>query len=76
MKLRQGEKVGVIVVRHPDPARWDLKRLAQAASEDEALAASGLDALADGLEAQDRRCRHSCPETWDDVLGELQASQP
>jgi predicted DNA-binding antitoxin AbrB/MazE fold protein len=55
LKLRQGEKVGVIVVRHPDPARWDLKRLAQAAAEDEALAASGLDGWANALEAEDRR---------------------
>ena len=55
LKLRQGEKVGVIVVRHPDPARWDLKRLAHAASEDETLAASGLDAWADALETEDRR---------------------
>jgi predicted DNA-binding antitoxin AbrB/MazE fold protein len=55
LKLRQGETVGVIVVRHPDPARWDLKRLAQGAAEDQALAASGLDAWADALEAEDRR---------------------
>jgi predicted DNA-binding antitoxin AbrB/MazE fold protein len=55
LRLQQGEKVGVIVVRHPDPARWDLTRLAQAAAEDEALAASGLDAWADALEAEDRR---------------------
>jgi predicted DNA-binding antitoxin AbrB/MazE fold protein len=32
LKLRQGEKVGVIVIRHPDPARWDLKRLAHGRS--------------------------------------------
>jgi predicted DNA-binding antitoxin AbrB/MazE fold protein len=55
LQLRQGERVGIIVVRHPDPARWDLKRLAQGASEDEALAASGLDAWADALEAEDHR---------------------
>jgi predicted DNA-binding antitoxin AbrB/MazE fold protein len=55
LRLKEGEKVGVIVVRHPDPARWNLKRLAQVAAEDEALAASGLDAWADALEAEDRR---------------------
>jgi hypothetical protein len=32
-----------------------MKRLAQAAPEDEALAASGLEAWADALEAEDRR---------------------
>jgi predicted DNA-binding antitoxin AbrB/MazE fold protein len=55
LKLREGESVGLIVVRRPDPARWDLKRLAKGASEDEALAATGLDAWADALEAEDRR---------------------
>lgn len=55
LRLKQGEKVGVIVVRRPDPARWDLNRLAQTAAEDEALAATGLDAWADALEAEDHR---------------------
>jgi predicted DNA-binding antitoxin AbrB/MazE fold protein len=55
LKLRQGETVGVIVVRHPDRSRWDLKRLAAMATEDEALAASGLDGWVDALEAEDRR---------------------
>jgi hypothetical protein len=32
-----------------------VKRLAQSAAEDEALAASGLDAWADALEAEDHR---------------------
>jgi predicted DNA-binding antitoxin AbrB/MazE fold protein len=55
LKLRQGEKVAVIVLRHADPARWDLKRLAAGAEEDEALAAAGLEAWSDALEAEDRR---------------------
>jgi predicted DNA-binding antitoxin AbrB/MazE fold protein len=55
LQLRPGEKVGVIVVRHPDPSRWDFKRLAQGATEDAALAGAGLDAWADALEAEDRR---------------------
>jgi predicted DNA-binding antitoxin AbrB/MazE fold protein len=55
LKLRQGEKVAVIVLRHPDPTRWDMKRLAAAAAEDETLAAAGLDAWADALDAEDRR---------------------
>jgi hypothetical protein len=42
-------------VRHPDPSRWDFKRLAQAADEDVALASSGLDAWVDNLETEDRR---------------------
>ena len=53
LQLRPGEKVGVIVVRHPDPSRWDFKRLAQGAAEDAALAGTGLDAWTDALEAED-----------------------
>ena len=55
LKLRQGEKVPVVVLRHPDPARWDMKRLAVGSVEDETLAGAGLDAWADALEAEDRR---------------------
>lgn len=43
LPLRPGERVRVIVVRKPDPKRWDLTRLRAAdASEDEALAQAGL----------------------------------
>lgn len=55
LKLRQGEKVAVIVLRHPDRTRWDLKRLATGTPEDETLAAVGLDAWADALDVEDRR---------------------
>jgi predicted DNA-binding antitoxin AbrB/MazE fold protein len=55
LKLRQGEKVAVVVLRHPDPARWDMKRLAVGSTEDETLASAGLDAWADALDAEDRR---------------------
>jgi predicted DNA-binding antitoxin AbrB/MazE fold protein len=55
LQLRQGEQVGVIVVRRPDASRWDLRRLAHATSEDAALASAGLDAWADALETEDRR---------------------
>ena len=41
--LRPGERVNLIVVRRPDPSRWDLARLATAAKgEDRALAEQGL----------------------------------
>lgn len=43
LDLRPGERVRLIVVRHSDPARWDLERLASARSEDAELAATGLD---------------------------------
>jgi predicted DNA-binding antitoxin AbrB/MazE fold protein len=54
LSLRPGEQVGLIVVRRPERARWDLARLAGALSEDEELAETGLQAWADDLDAQDR----------------------
>ena len=54
LNLRPGERVGVIVVRHPDKARWDLARLASRPTEDTDLAAAGLDAWADALDSEDR----------------------
>jgi predicted DNA-binding antitoxin AbrB/MazE fold protein len=55
LKLRQGEKEAVIVLRHPDPTRWAMKRLAAGAAEDATLATAGLDAWADALDAEDHR---------------------
>jgi len=42
LNLRHGERVGLIVVRHPDNARWDLPRLASFQPEDLDLAEDGL----------------------------------
>lgn len=43
LPLSPGERVRVIVVRQPDPRRWDLAKLKRAdASEDLALAEAGL----------------------------------
>ncbi len=55
LQLRPGERVGIIVVRRPDVARWDLERIAKSAAEDVALAETGLDTFTDSLEAEDRR---------------------
>ena len=55
LQLRPGENVSVIVVRRADPARWNLERLGNAAVEDAALAAVGLDGFADALDAEGRR---------------------
>jgi predicted DNA-binding antitoxin AbrB/MazE fold protein len=52
LQLRQGEKVAVIVLRRPDSGRWDMKRLAAGVADDETLAATGLDAWADALDAR------------------------
>ena len=35
LSLRPGERVGIVVVRRPDPARWDLDRLSKSAPADD-----------------------------------------
>jgi len=50
LRLRPGERVRLIVLRQPDPARWDLERLAAAPDEDAALAGAGIAAWADELD--------------------------
>jgi len=48
--------VTLIVVRHADPRRWNLGRLAEGgAGEDVALAEQGLAEWADALEQEDDR---------------------
>ncbi len=56
LPLAEGEHVKLIVVRQPDPKRWDLTRIASAADdEDLALAEAGLDEWAAELDAEDSR---------------------
>ena len=56
LSLRPGERVGLIVVRRPDPNRWDLDRLAKAGKEEDlALAEQGLGDWAQALDTADRR---------------------
>jgi hypothetical protein len=45
--------VAIIVLRQPDPARWDLARLSTSAAEDEAMASAGLADWADALDRED-----------------------
>ena len=54
LPLRSGERVAVIVVRRPDPSRWDFVRLAAHADDDLALAEAGLDEWAAALDREDR----------------------
>jgi predicted DNA-binding antitoxin AbrB/MazE fold protein len=55
LELTQGERVRLIVVRQPDPRRWNLERLAQTgAEEDLYLARQGLDQWAAELDDEDR----------------------
>ena len=54
LALRPGERVAVVVIRRPDPSRWDLDRLARHGEEDEALASGGLDdCWSDAIRPQD-----------------------
>ena len=53
--LRPGECVKVIVMRQPDPTRWDLARLAKTGNaEDLPLAERGLAEWASSLEATEQ----------------------
>ena len=53
--LRPGERVNLMVVRRPDPRRWDLARLASSANpEDVSLSEQGLTDWADTLDAGER----------------------
>ena len=54
LALRPGERVRLIVVRRPDPRRWDLDRLVKGADEDLALTEQGLADWSDALDAEDR----------------------
>lgn len=53
MALRPGERVAVVVKRHPDPNRWDMARLGDLADEDDALASAGLAEWAESLDHGD-----------------------
>jgi predicted DNA-binding antitoxin AbrB/MazE fold protein len=53
LALRPGERVALLVLRRPDPSRWDVERLARHGDEDEALTDAGLDDWADALERED-----------------------
>lgn len=53
--LRPGERVTLIVMRRPDPSRWNLTKLAKdSAADDLPLAEQGLAEWAESLEAMER----------------------
>lgn len=55
LALRPGEQVSLIVVRRPDPSRWNLDRLAKTANGDDLrLAEQGLADWAKALDTEDR----------------------
>jgi predicted DNA-binding antitoxin AbrB/MazE fold protein len=56
LALRPGERVRLIVVRQPDPKRWDMARLAKTCSAGEsALTEQGLENWSANLDEEDRR---------------------
>ena len=64
LALTPGERVGLIVVRHPDPRRWNLERLAKIGTEeDRGLLKRGSP---NGLT---RLTKRTIVETWRGVVG-------
>ncbi len=55
LPLRPGERVNLIVVRRPDPNRWNLDRLKKNANEEDlALTEQGLTDWSANLDDEDR----------------------
>jgi len=54
LPLRPGERVRLIVLRRPDPKRWDLHKLAATTDEDLELTEAGLDWWAEQLDSEDK----------------------
>lgn len=53
--LRPGERVNLMVMRRPDPRRWDLARLSSTSNqEDLSLSEQGLADWAESLEGTER----------------------
>ena len=42
LSLRPGERVGIVVVRKPDPKRWDIARLSKRSADEDVLSETGL----------------------------------
>ncbi len=53
LSLRPGERVGIVVVRKPDPNRWDIARLSKRSADDEVLSEAGLADWAKSLDHED-----------------------
>lgn len=53
LALRPGELVALVVVRQPDPKRWDLQRLAKGTEKERMLGEQGLAEWADALDHED-----------------------
>ncbi len=54
LPLRSGERVALIVLRKPEPSRWDLERLTEHTEEDLLLAEIGMAEWCKALDEEDR----------------------
>ena len=54
LPLRPGERVGIVVVRRPDPLRWDLTRLSKVIPDEDTLTEGGLAEWERTLSHEDR----------------------
>jgi predicted DNA-binding antitoxin AbrB/MazE fold protein len=55
LRLRPGERVGIVVVRRQDPLRWDLARLSKVNPDEDILTEAGLTEWETTLSREDRR---------------------
>jgi predicted DNA-binding antitoxin AbrB/MazE fold protein len=55
LALRSGERVGIVIVRRPDPARRDVGRLSMGSAEETTLMDEGLADWGASLDHEDRR---------------------
>ena len=55
LPLRPGERVGIVVVRRPDPLRWDLARLSKVIPDEDTMAEAGLAEWEATLRREDQR---------------------
>jgi predicted DNA-binding antitoxin AbrB/MazE fold protein len=54
LSLLPGERVGIVVVRRPDPLRWDLGRLSKVIPDEDTLTEAGLAEWETTLSHEDR----------------------
>jgi predicted DNA-binding antitoxin AbrB/MazE fold protein len=55
LALRQGERVGIVVVRRAESSRWDTSRLAAGSAEEATLSGEGLAEWGAALDREDQK---------------------
>ena len=54
LRLRPGERVGIVIVRRPDALRWDIARLSRVIEDEDTLTEAGLAEWETTLSREDR----------------------